>query len=321
MLSDLLLLFFHIFKSIGLLFVPSALREKKILEDDVILITGGGSGLGRQFALSFARRGARKLVLWDVSIAGLKETADLVKQESPSCSVETQVVDVTNRSQVYAAADQIKKDVGIVTYLLNNAGIVSGSPILTTPDEKIIKTFEVNTISHFWVRVSLVPTRNPSLRSDMCLLLGQSCCCILLTLDSLYPLFSHPDCQVVSSWDDRAKPGTHRHHSLPCWSCGFVSTSGLRSLKARSRRLPSSVEAGAVGWWIRRDTHDMRLSLLHQHRHVCWRQDGRRLRLPQDGSRGCAVGQSDPSEPGDDYHPIFYGSTSGSQWTHTDSLE
>ena len=33
---------------------------------------------------------------------------------------------------------------------VNNAGIVSGTPLLETPDNKIIKTFEVNVFSHFW---------------------------------------------------------------------------------------------------------------------------------------------------------------------------
>ena len=33
---------------------------------------------------------------------------------------------------------------------VNNAGIVSGSTVLDTPDNKIIKTFEVNALAHFW---------------------------------------------------------------------------------------------------------------------------------------------------------------------------
>ena len=33
---------------------------------------------------------------------------------------------------------------------MNNAGIVSGTTLLDTPDSKIIKTFEVNALAHFW---------------------------------------------------------------------------------------------------------------------------------------------------------------------------
>ena len=41
--------------------------------------------------------------------------------------------------------------------LINNAGIVSGSPILETSDERIIKTFEVNSFAHLWTIKSFLP--------------------------------------------------------------------------------------------------------------------------------------------------------------------
>ena len=47
-------------------------------------------------------------------------------------------------------AEKTKKDVGPVTILVNNAGIVSGTSLLETPDSKIVKTFEVNVLAHFW---------------------------------------------------------------------------------------------------------------------------------------------------------------------------
>lgn len=47
---------------------------------------------------------------------------------------------------------QVKRDVGEVDILVNNAGIVTGKKFLDCPDHMIQKTFEVNTIAHFWVR-------------------------------------------------------------------------------------------------------------------------------------------------------------------------
>lgn len=46
----------------------------------------------------------------------------------------------------------MKRDVGEVDILVNNAGIVTGKKFLDCPDHMIQKTFEVNTIAHFWVR-------------------------------------------------------------------------------------------------------------------------------------------------------------------------
>ena len=54
------------------------------------------------------------------------------------------------RENIYQVAEKTKKDVGPVTILVNNAGIVSGTSLLETPDSKIVKTFEVNVLAHFW---------------------------------------------------------------------------------------------------------------------------------------------------------------------------
>ena len=45
----------------------------------------------------------------------------------------------------------MKEELGEVSILINNAGIVSGTKLLDTPDAKIIKTMEVNSLAHAWV--------------------------------------------------------------------------------------------------------------------------------------------------------------------------
>merc|ERR1712080_489332 len=66
-------------------------------------------------------------------------------------------VDMSNREEIYDAAKATKEEVGPVTILINNAGIVSGSTILDTPDSRIVKTFEVNALAHFWTIKSFLP--------------------------------------------------------------------------------------------------------------------------------------------------------------------
>ena len=60
-------------------------------------------------------------------------------------------LDVTDRAKVFRLAEQIRRDIGDVTMLVNNAGIVTGKKILESPDQLMVKTMEVNSISHFWV--------------------------------------------------------------------------------------------------------------------------------------------------------------------------
>jgi all-trans-retinol dehydrogenase (NAD+) len=126
-----------------------AYRPRKVA-GDVVLITGGGSGLGRQMALRFAKLGA-SLVLWDVNKEGLQKVAQEVT--ALGATVRTNVVDVTNRVLVYDTA----KQVGDVDILVNNAGIVTGKTVLDCPDHMMEKTVQVNTISHFWTIKAFLP--------------------------------------------------------------------------------------------------------------------------------------------------------------------
>ena len=126
-----------------------AYRPRKIV-GDVVLITGGGSGIGRLMAHKFAARGAT-IVLWDVNKDGMEKVKGEVTAKGGKCS--SYVVDVTDREKVYATA----KAVGKVDILVNNAGIVTGKSILDCPDALMEKTVQVNTISHFWTIKAFLP--------------------------------------------------------------------------------------------------------------------------------------------------------------------
>lgn len=126
--------------------VPKKFRVKNI-EGQVVLVTGGGSGIGRLLCLKLAKKGAR-IVTWDVNKAGNEETLTQVTAAGGQCYIYT--VDLCDRHAVYAAAAKVKQEVGKVDILINNAGIVTGKNFMEAPDELIQKTFDVNILSHFW---------------------------------------------------------------------------------------------------------------------------------------------------------------------------
>jgi all-trans-retinol dehydrogenase (NAD+) len=121
-----------------------------------ILITGGASGLGRRTALLLAQRGAR-IVLWDLDRARLESTARELLEVSGQ-KAWTYVVDISNRIAVYDAAAQVREECGEIDILINNAGIVSGQPFLDLPDEKIERTFAVNSLALFWTAKAFLPS-------------------------------------------------------------------------------------------------------------------------------------------------------------------
>jgi len=122
---------------------------RKDLRNDIILITGAGSGLGKLLAKRLSLTGAT-LVLWDVNGETNKETANDIEENS-NCKVFSMKVDLCNRAEIYRVAEQVRDQVGSVTMIVNNAGIVSGKTLLDTEDESIIRTFDVNILAHFWV--------------------------------------------------------------------------------------------------------------------------------------------------------------------------
>ena len=50
---------------------------------------------------------------------------------------------ISYRDDIYRVAEKTKEDVGPVTILVNNAGIVSSTTVMDTPDSKIVKTLKL----------------------------------------------------------------------------------------------------------------------------------------------------------------------------------
>ncbi len=88
-----------------------------------VVITGAGSGLGRELALRYARDGAR-LALADMNTEGLKESLAMV--EELGASGFTERCDVRDFSQLAALAQTCQERMGGVDVLINNAGVSSG---------------------------------------------------------------------------------------------------------------------------------------------------------------------------------------------------
>ncbi|KAF5617278.1 dehydrogenase [Fusarium tjaetaba] len=88
------------------------------------LVTGAGSGIGRQLSLAYVRAGVKGITLADVNKDGVLETAKLIQAEFPDVKVLPLVVDVTNETSVNDMVDQAVKTFGTLDYAANAAGVV-----------------------------------------------------------------------------------------------------------------------------------------------------------------------------------------------------
>ena len=98
----------------------------KDFKNKVAAITGAGSGIGQQLAVLLAKSGCH-LSLSDVNEQGLANTVELTK--GTGVTVTTAKVDVANREQMAAWAQQTAQDHGKVNLIFNNAGVALGSTV------------------------------------------------------------------------------------------------------------------------------------------------------------------------------------------------
>lgn len=88
----------------------------------VILITGGGSGLGRATAVRVAKEGAR-VALVDISEKGLAESVEAIREAAPEAQTITVTGDVSKEADVEAYVAATLETFGRIDGFFNNAGI------------------------------------------------------------------------------------------------------------------------------------------------------------------------------------------------------
>ncbi|OCF45009.1 hypothetical protein I317_01060 [Kwoniella heveanensis CBS 569] len=125
------------------LLAPEKLKWGK----QIVLITGGGSGIGALLAETLAIRNVSVVVL----------TKEPPKYESENENISTYVCDVSDYKAVEAVSKRIQKEVGDPTIIVNNAGVVKGKLLLDLTEEDVQNTFGANTLAHFWVLKAFLP--------------------------------------------------------------------------------------------------------------------------------------------------------------------
>lgn len=113
------------------------------LQDKVALITGAGSGIGRETALLFAREGARVVVVDVNDAAGAATVADVTAAGGEAVYVRADVAKAADAEAMIRLAEE---SYGKLNVLFNNAGIshMDDDDAVTTDEEVWDLTMNIN---------------------------------------------------------------------------------------------------------------------------------------------------------------------------------
>lgn len=152
-----------------------------------ILITGAASGMGALYARKAVAEGARAVVLWDRDGAALERLATELRAwmidnrpgaawsapvRSPSSAagppetaIYPYVIDLTELGAIAQSAQAVRRDVGVIDILINNAGIIRGKLFWQHDSgDDIRPTMQVNALAPMYVAREFLPAMISSRR-------------------------------------------------------------------------------------------------------------------------------------------------------------
>lgn len=117
------------------------------LKGKIALVTGGGSGLGRDIARVFAEYGAQ-IAICSRKLENCQETATEIERDYQVKSI-AYGCDVSNEEQVKQTIEAVLADFGQIDILVNNSGATWGEKVEDMPLEAWNKVFDVNMTGTF----------------------------------------------------------------------------------------------------------------------------------------------------------------------------
>jgi 2-keto-3-deoxy-L-fuconate dehydrogenase len=106
-----------------------------------VIVTGGGSGIGKAIAQLFAKQGAF-VFIFDINEESAKLVTDEIATEGGAA--QNIVLNIADQQQVRNAVQEVTKKLGTVDILVNSAGIPHIGTAESTSDEEFTKVFNVN---------------------------------------------------------------------------------------------------------------------------------------------------------------------------------
>ncbi|KAL0267852.1 UNVERIFIED_CONTAM: hypothetical protein PYX00_010003 [Menopon gallinae] len=129
--------------------------DEKPVNGEKILITGTGHGIGKELAKQYGELGATVICV-DINPETNKQT--VLELRKKGIKAHKYECDVSNREKVLELAKKVQEEVGDVTVLVNNAGIMPVKRLGDHSADDIKRIFDINVFAHFWLMEAFLPS-------------------------------------------------------------------------------------------------------------------------------------------------------------------
>ncbi|XP_017002992.2 estradiol 17-beta-dehydrogenase 11 [Drosophila takahashii] len=129
--------------------------KPKSIEGEVAVVTGAGHGLGRAISLELAKKGCH-IAAVDINLSGAESTCKKI-QEIYNVRARAYKANVTNHGELVELNTKVVGDLGPVTVLVNNAGVMLHRNLLNPEPSDVQLMIDVNLTSHFWTKLVFLP--------------------------------------------------------------------------------------------------------------------------------------------------------------------
>jgi 3-oxoacyl-[acyl-carrier protein] reductase len=118
------------------------------VQGKVVIITGAGSGIGKETAILFAKNGAKVIVTDIDEKAGNETVNEIIKTlaQDPDCGGDAffAQLDISNREQTVKVAQDVVDKYGHIDVLINNAGIIQDALVTKMTEGQWDKVIDID---------------------------------------------------------------------------------------------------------------------------------------------------------------------------------
>ncbi len=119
------------------------------VDNKIIVVTGGASGIGRELCRRFAREGAKTISVVDINKKGAEAVADEINGLAITC-------DVRKEKEIINVIKQTEEKSGPIDMFCSNAGIMIPG-VIEPPAESWQRIWEVNVMAHVYAAKAVIP--------------------------------------------------------------------------------------------------------------------------------------------------------------------